>query len=136
LKLLRKQRSQLAKQICREWIRKRGLRLKAPTIYVIWHEPKFEGHQAVWGMCYQAKRMITMHIVKGTPSHEWIILLAHEYAHYLDYWTSTRRWRNELQGHGQRFQQLFWNTLSKVQWARASSGHWLIGRSRHRPEYQ
>lgn len=131
MKLTQDMRSTLAEKICREWISKRRIKLKAPQIYVVWRN-----RTGISGWCWSHRRQITLHLPKGSNPSEWIVLLAHEFAHYLDYWTSTPLWRKKNMPHGERFQRLMWGTLSRNQWERAASGHWIEGRSAHRPEFQ
>lgn len=134
MKLTQNMRSELAERICREWIKKRRIKLKAPECYVVWRNP--ERTKTVLGHCWYRRRQITLHIPKGSRTDDWIILLAHEFAHYVDYWTSSPRWRKENLPHGERFQRLMWGTLSKKQWPRAAEDHWIKFASAHRPEFQ
>lgn len=134
MKLTKNMRSTLAEKICREWICKRHIKLKAPEVFVVWRNPKL--HTNVSGWCWSNRRQITLHLPKGSDYREWIVLLAHEFSHYLDFWTSSPRWRKQNMPHGERFQRLMWSTLSKVHWERAASDHWIRGQSAHRPEFQ
>lgn len=134
MKLTEKQRSATAEAICRRWIRRRGIRLAAPKVYVI----RSASHPGqYWGWCYGGRRIISLHFGKGANiRREQYILLAHEFAHYLDYWTSTPKWRRANMPHGEQFQRLLWNTLPRSLWKRAASGNWVRGSSAHRPEFQ
>lgn len=134
MRLTENMRSMLAEKICREWIRKRHIKLKAPDVYVVWRNP--DSHIHVSGVCYSSRRRIMLHLPKGSDYKEWLILLAHEFAHYLDYWTLSPRWRRERMPHGDRFQILLWTTLSKKHWKQATTGHWIRGSSKHKPEFQ
>lgn len=134
MRLTQNQRSKLAEKICREWICKRHVKLKTPEVYVIWHSPKRTS--GVWGRAYSGRRQLILHITRETSPNEWIVLLAHEFSHYLEHWTSHGKWRRINKPHGERFQRLLWSTLSKHQWPRASSGHWVQGSSKHKPEFQ
>jgi len=134
MKLTEKMRSKLAERICREWIRKRKLKLSAPKVYVCWRVSR--GETRVWGAAYSGQRLLSLHLGIKSKYNDWIVLLAHEFAHYLDYWTSGWRWRRANMPHGERFQRLFWNTLSRVHWPRAGSDFWVTGPSKHLVQYQ
>lgn len=137
MKLRPTMRSKLAEKICQQWIRQRRIRLAKPAVYVIWRQ----GHTAnsVHGWWHRGRNAgssaITLHLGVKSDYRDWIILLAHEFAHHLHHWTTGQRWLRR-QSHGERFQILFWNTLSRAQWHRASTGHWAQGPSAHRQEFQ
>jgi predicted SprT family Zn-dependent metalloprotease len=131
MKLRPSQRSALAERICQIWLKRRGLRKAAPKVYVI---QRARGPGRVWGRCYHFKRIITLHIGPGAKKQDMMILLAHEFAHYLDFQTRRVGWK--LQPHGDRFQILFWKILHRRHWQRAASGYWAEGPSAHRPEFQ
>jgi Zn-dependent peptidase ImmA (M78 family) len=127
------QRSKLAEDICRRWIKRRHLRLSAPKIYVIQRSRVTDW---VWGRCYWSRGYITLHL--GTTDkrgrRDKYILLAHEFAHYLHHKTFTRK--NWGQPHGEQFQRILWGLVPRGLWRRSGSGQWVVGRSAHRPEYQ
>lgn len=134
MRLTENMRCTLAEKICRGWICKRHIKLKTPKVFVVWRNP--ETHYGVTGVCYSGRRQLILHLTKGSSPNDWIILLAHEFSHYLEYWTSHGKWRNINKPHGERFQRLLWTTLSKKQWSRAASGSWITGSSKHKPEFQ
>jgi hypothetical protein len=130
MKLLASQRSLLAECVCRVWIRRRGLRLKAPKVYRIVHPDRKAG---VWGW-FHGQWYITLHMGPDASRRDQYILLAHEFAHYLTSATTAKKYRQKP--HGERFQRILWGTLPRSLWRRASSGRWVGGRSGHRPEFQ
>ena len=132
MKLHKTQRCELAERICARWIVRRKIRMRRPNVYLIMH-PK--AGSKVWGWCHhRSKPLITLHVGPATNKRDIYILLAHEFAHSLDYQTKQGKWRDLP--HGERFQRILWGTLPRGLWKRASSGVWIIGRSKHRPEFQ
>jgi hypothetical protein len=127
------QRSAIAERMCRKWIKRRGIRFGAPHVYVI---RRTAGGSHVWGRSHNSKGFIVLHLGPKSTRADWYILLAHEFCHQLDYWTSAPRWRRENMPHGDRFQILLWKTLPRAFWKRASRGQWISNRSAHRPEFQ
>ncbi len=132
MKLTKNMRSDLAENICRRLIKRRGIRLAAPKVYVV----KAGRSLQVSGRCHWHKGFITLHIGAKTNRRERMVLLVHEFTHYLDYKTRAPSWRKKIQPHGDRFQIMLWKTLAKGLWKRASTGHWVTGPSAHRPEFQ
>ena len=133
MKITESNRCVLAEKICRTWIRKRQMKLKAPSVYVVWRK---DYGTATSGTCYSKRRKIYLHLGRNSDHRDWIILLAHEFSHYLDDWTNQGKWRRVNKPHGERFQRLLWGTLSRLQWDRASSGHWATGSSAHKPQFK
>jgi predicted SprT family Zn-dependent metalloprotease len=137
MKLHPSQRSLLAERLIRKWIRARHLRLAAPKVYVVMRSATHRrAADEVTGMCYARKRLIVLHIGPEALRVDSLILLVHEFAHYLDYWTTPPAWRRRRRPHGDRFQILLWKTLKRPFWRRASSDHWVRGSSAHDPKYQ
>lgn len=129
MKLHPSQRSGLAEAICRRWIRRRGLRLKPPKIYLI---QRTSGEGFVWGRCHGS--YLTLHMGPRSSRRDQYILLCHEFAHYLNRMRFTRK--NRGQPHGEQFQRILWGLVPRGLWKRAGSGYWVTGPSAHRTEYQ
>jgi len=134
MKLHESQRNKLAEQICARWIARRQIRIRKPKVYLIVHSNR---EAAVWGWCHhRGQPFITLHVGPKANKRDMYIVLAHEFAHTLDYQTTKGKWKNERLPHGERFQRLLWRTLPKGLWKRASGTRYSIGQSRHRPEFQ
>ena len=136
MKLRDSMRSQLAERLCRCWIKRRHLRLAAPKVYVINKREWLNAAHSVAGRCHANSGYITLHIGPKAPRLEKYILLAHELTHYLDYKTSTGKWKRDRRPHGERFQRMLWGTINRRFWKHASKGHWIRSSSAHKPEYQ
>jgi hypothetical protein len=125
------ERCALAERICRRWIKRRGIRLRAPQVYVV-RRRGFAG--LVWGYANRRTGKITLHLGIRSNKRDHYILLAHEFSHYLHWHTTPRRSLGTA--HGERFQRILWGTLPYGLWKRASSTHWARGPSAHRPQFQ
>ena len=134
MKLTNNMRSKLAEKICLGWIRKSKTRVAVPKVYVVWRSSR--GQSDVWGRAYQSQRRIILHLGVKSSYKEWLIILAHEFAHIFDYATTPPRWKALRRPHGDRFQILLWRFVPKTMWAIASTGRWAVGSSRHLPQYQ
>ncbi len=138
MKLHESQRSKVAEAICRRWLKRRKARMVAPKVYVVQHQPKNRRYPdgTVWGWCHHAKPIITLHYQTRYNKRDMMILLAHEFAHHYDYLSTVPSARRKIRPHGERFQRIFWGTLARGLWKRASHERWTGGRSAHRPEFQ
>lgn len=134
MKLTKNMRSDLAEKICRRWIKRRGIRLAAPKVYVVNRVSR--GIDDTWGKCSTSQKRLILHIGIKSNRRDQMILLAHEFTHYLDFSTTPRHLWRKVRPHGDRFQILLWKTLAKGLWKRASKGRWIYGSSAHRPEFQ
>jgi hypothetical protein len=139
MKLHASQRSSLAEKICRRWIARKGTRMKSPKVYVIEHGKgsRRGSMNTSWGWCHWHDGYITIHLAGDVNKREKYILLAHEFAHWYDYWsTPPGKWRRNLRPHGERFQRLLWGLVPRGLWRRAASDRFNRSSSRHLPEYQ
>ena len=136
MRLHESQRSALAERICRRWIRRRGIRMAAPKVYVIRSSRDTAG---VWGTCWwTAKRSLILYLGRRSNKRDHYILLAHEFAHALDAFTARGKWAviRRKKFHGERFQRLLWGLIPRGLWKRAATPRWGRDSSRHRPEFQ
>lgn len=134
MKLYESQRNSTAERICARWIARRKIRIRKPKVYLIVHPNR---GAAVWGWCHhRGQPFITLHVGPNANKRDMYIVLAHEFAHTLDYQTTKGKWRNERLPHGERFQRLLWGTLPRGLWKRACGVRYSIGQSKHRPEFQ
>lgn len=134
MKLRPSQRSRVAECICRVWLKRRGIRLRVPPIYVIRHS---KGGTNVWGRCkysYRGTGAITLHLGVNSVRRDWYILLAHEFAHWVDKHTVAPKYRPT--GHGETFQRILWGLVPRTLWKRASRDQWIGTSSAHKPQFQ
>ena len=104
MKLHPSQRHEFAERVCRAWIRRKGTRMASPKVYVIVHEnPRADS----WGWCHARRDgYITIHRSKGCNKRELYILLAHEFAHWWDHFSTVPSARRSIRPHGERFQRI------------------------------
>lgn len=142
MKLRESQRCELTEKICRRWIRRCGIQMAAPKVYLIEHSnlPNYDGgdrNRWVWGSSHNENCYITLHMRASANKRDKYILLCHEFAHYLDFHTSKGIWQRHRRPHGERFQRLLWGLVPRGLWKRAAQGQWIVKNgSSHRPEFQ
>ena len=134
MKLHPSQRHEFAERVCRAWIRRKGTRMASPKVYVIVHEnPRADS----WGWCHARRDgYITIHRSKGCNKRELYILLAHEFAHWWDHFSTVPSARRSIRPHGERFQRILWGVVPRGLWKRAMGPRFNRSSSRHRPEFQ
>ncbi len=102
-------RSALAEQICAQLIAKARLDgvidrlIRTPPVFVSW---RTSAPNALRGLCVYGKYL---RVTLGTKTHprEWIVILAHELAHWL------ANLGHGVRGHGPRFQWVLWRVMPK-----------------------